>query len=215
MQYANKYVRCKELSVAAQANLNRCLADNVNSNAIAYLITLTDNLGKTNTDGMDFSAGYSMVLGGMGTVDLSWNGTWVHSYKYQLSPTDALKENVAIYSDGSPVFRWQHSLTANWSLGNWSSRLGIRHKTGYYDMNNPSTVVGGPSFYGDVESYTLVDASVTAKPTKGLSVTLGVKNLFDTNPPFSNQSTRSQRGYDPRYTDPYGRTLFVRAGYNF
>ena len=215
VQYANKYVRCKELSVAAQANLNRCLADNVNSNAIAYLITLTDNLGKTNTDGMDFSAGYSMVLGGMGTVDLSWNGTWVHSYKYQLSPTDALKENVAIYSDGSPVFRWQHSLTANWSLGNWSSRLGIRHKTGYYDMNNPSTVVGGPSFYGDVESYTLVDASVTVKPTMGLSVTLGVKNLFDTNPPFSNQSTRSQRGYDPRYTDPYGRTLFVRAGYNF
>ena len=214
-QYASKYVRCKDLSVAAQTNLNRCLADNVNSNAIAYLITLTDNLGKTNTDGMDFSAGYAMSLGGMGNVDLSWNGTWVHSYKYQLSPTDAMKENVAIYSDGSPVFRWQHSLAANWSLGNWSSRLGIRHKTGYYDMNNPSTVVGGPSFYGDVESYTLVDASVTAKPIKGMSLTLGVKNLFDTNPPFSNQSTRSQRGYDPRYTDPYGRTLFVRAGYAF
>lgn len=214
-QYAAKYVRCKDLSVAAQTDLNRCLADNVNSNAIAYLITLTDNLGKTETSGLDFSAGYSTRLGNMGNVDLSWNGTWVQSYKYQLSPTDPMKENVSIYSDGSPVFRWQHSVSAAWTLGNWSTRLGVRHKTGYYDMNNPSTVVGGPSFYGDVSSYTLVDASVTAMPMKGLSVTVGLKNLFDTSPPFSNQSTRSQRGYDPRYSDPYGRTLFARLGFGF
>ena len=214
-QYAAKYVRCKDLSVAAQTDLNRCLADNVNSNAIAYLITLTDNLGKTETSGLDFSAGYGTRLGDMGNLDLSWNGTWVQSYKYQLSPTDDLKQNVSIYSDGSPVFRWQHSVSAAWTLGNWSTRLGVRHKTGYYDMNNPSTVVGGPSFYGDVSSYTLVDAAVTAKPMKGLSVTVGVKNLFDTNPPFSNQSTRSQRGYDPRYSDPYGRTLFARLGFGF
>jgi len=42
-----------------------------------------------------------------------------------------------------------------------------------------------------------------------------VKNLFDKDPPFSNQSNRSQRGYDPRYTDPLGRSLFVRAAYGF
>ena len=215
VQYASKYVRCKELSVAAQANLNRCLADNVNSNAIAYLITLTDNLGRTDTDGVDLSATYQIKLGTLGNLGLGWDATWVHSYKYQLSPTDALKENVAIYSDGSPVFRWQHNAQASWSRGDWSARLGIRHKTGYLDMNNPSTVVGGPSFYGSVKSYTLVDVSVTAKPVKGLTVTAGIKNLFDTDPPFSNQSTRSQRGYDPRYTDPYGRTLFARVGYAF
>ena len=213
--YANKYVRCKELSVAAQANLNRCLADNVNSNAIAYLITLTDNLGKTNTDGVDFTAGYSTSLGSIGNLAMNWDATWVHSYKYQLSPTDVLKENVSIYSDGSPVFRWQHRVAFNWSRGDLGANLAIRHKTGYYDMNNPSTVVGGPSFYGSVANYTLVDLSVTGKPAKGLTLTGGVKNLFDTDPPFSNQSTRSQRGYDPRYTDPYGRTLFARASYSF
>ncbi len=215
VQYASKYVRCKQLSVAAQANLNRCLADNVNSNAIAYLITLTDNLGKTNTSGVDLSAAYSLNMGEMGNLGMSWDATWVHSYKYQLSPTDPLKENVGIYSDGSPVFRWQHNAQFNWSRGMWGARLGIRHKTGYVDMNNPSTVVGGPSFYGNVESYTLVDFSVTAKPYKAVTVTAGIKNLFDTDPPFSNQSTRSQRGYDPRYTDPYGRTFFLRASYGF
>lgn len=213
--YANLYVRCNQLSPAVQAELQRCGAGNLNSNAIAYLITTLGNLGQVKTDGLDFTAGYSMAMGAMGTLAFDWNGTWVHSYKYQNTPTDPLKQNVGIYEDSSPVFRWQHSLSANWTRGNYSSRLGIRHKTGYRDQNAPGTVVGGPAFYGDVKAYTLVDLSFTAKPTKGLTLTAGINNLFDTDPPFSNQATRSQRGYDPRYTDPLGRTVFVRAGYTF
>jgi iron complex outermembrane receptor protein len=213
--YAGKYVRCKELSAAVQANLNRCGADNLNSNAIAYLIALSDNLGKVNTSGVDFSASYQTAIGTLGNFAFNWDGTWIKSYKYQLSPTDPLKENVGAYVDGSPVFRWQHTVSLGWSKGDLSARLGIRNKTGYTDMNSPATVVGGPSFYQDVKSYTLVDVSVTARPTKKLSLTAGIKNLLDTDPPFSNQSDRSQRGYDPRYTDPMGRTLFVRGSYTF
>ena len=216
--YAAKFVRCKDLSVARQQStpeLNRCLADNLNSNAIAYLLSNNDNLGKASTSGIDFSAAYSMAVGSGANLGLNWDATWVRSYLYQNTPTDVVKENVGIFSDGSPVFRWQHSLAATWSQANWSSRLAIRHKTGYYDMNLPSTVVGGPDFYQFVKPYTLVDLSFTAKPIKAISVTAGVKNLFDTDPPFSNQSFRSQRGYDPRYTDPLGRTLFVRGSYTF
>ena len=213
--YAALYVRCNQLSATVQSELQRCGGGNVNSNAIAYLITTLNNLGKVNTSGVDLAAGYSLALGGMGTVGLDWNGTWVRSYKYQNSPTDPLKENVGVFIDSSPVFRWQHSISANWSLGNFGARLGVRHKTGYLDQNSPSTVVGGPAFYQRVDSYTLVDVSVTAKPVKGLALTAGVKNLFDTDPPFSNQSNRSQRGYDPRYTDPLGRSVFVRASYTF
>ena len=216
--YAAKFVRCKDLSVARQQStpeLNRCLADNLNSNAIAYLLSNNDNLGKASTSGIDFSAAYSMAVGSGANLGLNWDATWVRSYLYQNTPTDVVKENVGIFSDGSPVFRWQHSLAATWSQANWSSRLAIRHKTGYYDMNLPSTVVGGPDFYQFVKPYTLVDLSFTAKPIKAINVTAGVKNLFDTDPPFSNQSFRSQRGYDPRYTDPLGRTLFVRGSYTF
>jgi iron complex outermembrane receptor protein len=214
-QYAANYVRCKQLSVGAQSELNRCLADSVNSNAIAYLVTTNDNLGKVNTNGIDFNAGYATGLGGLGNLALNWDATWVASYKYQNTPTDKLKENVGIYSDGSPVFRWQHSISAQLSKVDWSARLGVRHKTGYLDQNDPATVVGGPAFYQSVKSYTLVDVSATIKPYKGVSLTAGIKNLLDTDPPFSNQSTRSQRGYDPRYTDPLGRALFVRGSYTF
>ncbi len=214
-QYAANFVRCNQLPLAAKTEINRCLADNVNTNALAYIVALSDNLGILNTSGIDFNFGYSTSLGNMGQVAFNWDATWVESYEYQNTPTDVVKQNVGVYSDGSPVFRWKHAGSVTWSKGGWSSRVGVRHQTGYRDANAPSIVVGGPSFYGDVEAYTLVDVSVSAKPVKGMNVTVGLKNALDTKPPFSNQGDRSQRGYDPRYSDPYGRQLFVRGSYDF
>lgn len=214
-QYADKIIRCNTLPVDVQAELNRCGGLNVNSPAIGYVVTLTDNLGKVNTDGIDLSASYTLQAGGAGTFTGTWYGTWVHSYQYQNSPSDPLKENVGAYVDSSPFFRWQHNVSLGWSLGDYAARLGMRYKSGYTDQNNPTTVVGGPSFYGKVDAYTLVDFSTTAKLTKNFTLTAGVNNLFDKDPPFSNQSTRSQRGYDPRYTDPTGRAYFVRANLSY
>jgi iron complex outermembrane receptor protein len=39
--------------------------------------------------------------------------------------------------------------------------------------------------------------------------------MFDRNPPLSYQTQTFQAGYDPRYTDPTGRTLYARATYTF
>ncbi len=213
--YGDKIIRCKNIPVAQQAELNRCGADNLNSNAIGYVVTLTDNLGKVQTSGVDLSAGYVMKAGNAGTFAFNWDGTWVRSYKYQNSASDPMKENVGLYIDNGPVFRWQHALSLAWSRGDWKARLGVRHRTGYTDQNNPTTVVGGPSFYDRVDAYTLVDVSATTKIGKNISLTAGVTNLLDKDPPFSNQSTRSQRGYDPRFTDPVGRALFLRGTMTF
>lgn len=214
-RYAANFVRCNTLPIAVQNTLNRCAGLDNNSPAIGYIIQTNDNIGRIKTNGFDLTAGYNMKLGGFGGLSLSYEGTYVRSYQYQTNPSDPYKENVGIYSDGSPVFKWKHNVGAAWALDNLGARLSLRHQSGYRDQNDPSTVVGGPSFYGDVEAYTLVDLSATYKFNKMSSLTVGVKNLFDKEPPFSNQSNRSQRGYDPRYTDALGRALFVRAAYGF
>ncbi|MBL8278906.1 MAG: TonB-dependent receptor [Pelomonas sp.] len=214
-RYAANFVRCNTLPIAVQNTLNRCAGLDNNSPAIGYIVQVNDNIGKIHTNGFDLTAGYSMKLAGFGSLALAYDGTYVRSYKYQTNPSDPFKENVGIYSDGSPVFKWKHNLSAAWAMDNLSARVSMRHQSGYVDQNDPSTVVGGPSFYGNVESYSLVDLSASYKFNKMTSLTVGVKNLFDKEPPFSNQSNRSQRGYDPRYTDPLGRALFVRAAYGF
>ncbi|HEV7814373.1 MAG TPA: hypothetical protein VGP06_04645, partial [Janthinobacterium sp.] len=67
----------------------------------------------------------------------------------------------------------------------------------------------------NVSSYTTFDTYGTYAILKNLTMTAGVRNLFDRVPPLSYQTTTFQAGYDPRYTDPTGRTYYVRATYNF
>jgi iron complex outermembrane recepter protein len=70
----------------------------------------------------------------------------------------------------------------------------------------------------DVKSYTLVDWQTKYSYTKALSFTLGIKNLFDSKPPFSivdQSGTSNARGYDARYTDPIGRQFYLVGNYKF
>jgi len=66
-----------------------------------------------------------------------------------------------------------------------------------------------------VGSYTIYNLSGTYSGIKNLTLTLGIKNLFNKNPPASNTTDNYQFGYDPRYADPLGRVLFLRGTYKF
>ena len=103
------------------------------------------------------------------------------------------------------MFRWQHVLALDWSAGPWSAIIANRYKSGYTDQ-------GGAN---DVRHYSVFDTSVTWQGLRGLTLTFGVLNIGNEDPPRSVQSTTFQRGYDPRFTDPRGRTWLFRAGYNY
>ena len=47
------------------------------------------------------------------------------------------------------------------------------------------------------------------------ALTLGIVNLFDRAPPFSNQSAAGQVMFDPGYADPRGRTFYARIALAF
>jgi len=89
--------------------------------------------------------------------------------------------------------------------------LAQSYKSGYTDQN----LHIAPQYLNSVPSYSLWNLSGTYTCFKGVSLTAGVKNLLDKEPPFSNQGTLFQKGYDPRYTDPVGRALYARASYTF
>ncbi|MCF8167509.1 MAG: TonB-dependent receptor [Rhodoferax sp.] len=209
VKYANRIIRCSTLSIAVQDTLTACQAGYNNGPGIGYIETLSDNLGAVNTDGFDFAAQYGFKAGGLGGFTLSYNGTLVNSYQYQNSPTDPFKENVGIYQDASPVFKWMHVLGLNHKLGAWSTQLTVMNKSSYKDQDVGQTPIA------DVAAYTLTNLSTTYSGVKGLALTVGVKNLFDVEPPLSVQATTFQKGYDPRYTDAIGRALFLRANYKF
>jgi len=170
-----------------------------------------NNLGEVKTDGVDLSLTMRLPsTGGMGNFNLTVDGTYVHKYDYQNEREGEFIHNVGRYADLAPVFRWQHTAALNWNLGPWGATLSQTFKSSYTDQNQVD-----PEFFNKVDSYSLWSLSGSYTGIKGLTLTAGIKNLLDKEPPFSNQGTMFQKGYDPRYTDPVGRSLYLRASYAF
>jgi len=173
------------------------------------ILDLNDNLGKVKTDGVDVSANARLWRGAYGELGASFDGTWIHRYDYQNERDGEFINNVGRYADNNPVFRWKHTATLNWRLGAWGATLSQAYKSGYTDQNSVEA-----AYRHDVSSYSLINVS-GSYARQGWLLTAGVKNLFDREPPFSNQGTLFQKGYDPRYTDPVGRAWYLRGSYTF
>ncbi len=164
-----------------------------------------NNLGEVKTDGVDVSAAWRMPKGDWGGLTASVDGTWVHRYDYQNERGGEFIHNVGRYADAVPVFRWQHTATLAWNRGVWGTTLSQTYRTGYADQDTVNRV----------SSYSLWNLSGSYTGITGLTLIAGVKNLLDKDPPFSNQGTLFQKGYDPRYTDPTGRALYLRGSFTF
>ncbi|MTW04936.1 TonB-dependent receptor [Duganella ginsengisoli] len=175
------------------------------------ILDLKENLGKVNTDGVDVSLSLRSGATQYGNFTFNLDGTYVHKYEYQDERDGPFFDKVGVYRANNPVFRWKHNATIGWRSGVWSVNLAQSFKTGYTDQNLDID----PQFFNHVPSYSLWNLTGTYTGIKGLTLMAGIKNLLDKQPPFSNQGTLFQKGYDPRYTDPLGRTLYLRGSYAF
>lgn len=170
-----------------------------------YVDLRTQNLGNLNTNGVDLSAKYRMRLGTSGSVSFGLQSTYVAKYEYQDYKNGPWNQNVGVFVGTGPIFKWTHNLSANWTNGEYSAGLTGHFKSGYVDQD--------PAF--EVGAYATYDAFVSWSPVKALSVTFGIRNLFDKEPPLSYQEETFQAGYDPRFTDPTGRAYYLRGTYTF
>ncbi len=175
-----------------------------------YVLATTTNLGEVRTNGVDLSVHYRVpnkLYGNMGVV---MEGTYVNKYEYQNERGGPFIQNAGRYADANPVFRWRHNLLFTWGSGPWSVNLGNRFTSGYTDQNDVD-----PEFERRVASYSTWSLSGTYTGMRHVDYTVGIKNLTDKEPPYSNQGTTFQQGYDPRYTDPVGRTWYARITTRF
>jgi iron complex outermembrane receptor protein len=179
--------------------------DGATSPSCGYVDGRVQNLGGTRTSGIDLGFQYRLS-GATGRWDFTYDGTYVREYEYQDYADGPWNKNVGIYSGAGPVFKWQHNLGLNWSSGRFAAGLSTHYKSGYIDQD--------PS--GTVSSYMTADAFASFSPFKGTTLLVGVRNLTDREPPFSNQSALFQGGgWDSRFYDPVGRTVYVRATVGF
>ena len=171
------------------------------------------NLGETRVAGVDIDARISFAMGQQGKLSLQANGTYFSKFDTQ-NPDGTFTGNVNAVNPatGGLIPRWRHVLSANWSRGNWDMTLTQNYQKGYTDL--ASTV---SETTPRVDAYQTWDAQIAYSGWKDLRLTLGVRNLLDRDPPYTNAGGQVsfQSGYDPQYADPRGRFIYAGLRYQF
>jgi iron complex outermembrane recepter protein len=173
--------------------------------AINYVVQVQENVGTYLVQGVDLNAALT-VNTGFGKLRTTIDGTYISKYTYQFAKDGPYANNAGVFTaDNGATARWRHVFAINWNQGPWSATITQNHISGYKDATPTRSVAV-------VNTY---DLQGTWSGIKGLQLLLGVRNLFDRDPPASNQGQSFQVGYDPRYGDPLGRVYYGKISYSF
>jgi iron complex outermembrane recepter protein len=208
--YAAQFVRCGQLTAAEAANLSNVCGGDASPNTLAYIKNTQLNLGNYNTDGVDITATWQGKPSDYGRFNFGWKGTYVMTYEYQLEKDAVYNNNLGVYFNGGPVARYRQVMNFGWQYGAWATQLVNRYTSAYRDQNTDEN-----DQVRTVSGNNVWDLAVTWTGVKGLAVTAGLTNMFNKQPPYSNQGDGFQVGYDFRYANPIGRAFLLRGTYQF
>jgi iron complex outermembrane receptor protein len=185
---------------------------------ISSVILTNQNLGKLSTSGVDVDIAWRAPATRIGRFRLALNGTYITEWKMQpegVTYVSALGRNAS--SVPGPFPRWKHYAALDWQRGAWGATLAETFQSGYEDTNDFNDFPPGrpPPAPRSVSSYEIWDLQARYSGFRNTRIVVGVKNLFDRAPPFTNQPFTTQVGYDPNYADPRGRTFYASVSYTF
>ncbi|MDE2403569.1 MAG: TonB-dependent receptor [Sphingomonadales bacterium] len=173
------------------------------ANVTVFVDGRSQNLGRSITHGIDFTASYSVPTDHMGTFGLAFSGTYLTTFVTAQTP------NAPFIDQLNQIFqpaRFKMRASLNWEKGPFSAGLRITHLNGYTNTAAPAATPNQ-----SVASYTPVDLNLAWKVGSAQQFTFGieVRNLFDTQPPYVNiaPSVNGSGGYDATASDPIGRLV--------
>jgi iron complex outermembrane receptor protein len=173
---------------------------------IETIVANNQNLGSLKTSGIDFSLRAQSPTSAWGQLSLSFDGTYVYQFVEEL-PGLPPYSDVGQLSFYGPIPRWRHYAQLNWQYGPWGATLAQSFQSGVTDGQlNPA------GFARNVGTYTLWNLQGVYSGLVNTTITVGIRNLFNTDPPFSNSANF---GYLTQYGDPHGRTFYGKLAYSF
>ena len=191
---------------------------------LAFILP-NDNLGNASYTGIDLAANTRFdVGGGKWTSNLAAT-LLLRSVAQQEKGGKYLSDIANKDDNGNVSFRWQGKWTNSFATGSWAHALTLNFKSGYKDSPTdpaPTIVATGltaDGFRVKVPSFVTYDWQTTFALNKTIVLTGGIINLTNKNPPFvfsQGGLNRGQEvGWDGRYYDPRGRTLYLNGTVKF
>jgi iron complex outermembrane receptor protein len=180
------------------------------------------NAGETQTSGLELALrGNTAFMGG--TVNGGLDVSYLLDKKSRLVPSAPFgASEVGVFTrSGDLGIRWKHTAFVSFSKDSWTTTVNHLYRGGYLGYVPPGVANGTvmpTAWEAWVKPYSVLGASVSYSGIKNMTLLLGVKNLFDKDPPFSNAqdtNTGSGSSWEPRVADPRGRSFQLGLEYKF
>ncbi len=170
------------------------------------------NIGRQKIQGIDIDARFTSAPTPVGRFRALVTGTYYIKYDVQ-QPDGRFAGFVsnafqAVNTGLAP--RWKSYAALTWDRGPWTATIGNTYQSSYIDVQTDPD--GNPRQSGTLSLWDL-QGSYTG--FRNFTLTLGVKNAFDTNPPLTNSNLTFQSGYDPSYYDARARFVYGSVRYAF
>ncbi|TWI61830.1 iron complex outermembrane receptor protein [Pseudoduganella lurida] len=197
--------------------LNQYIIRDPSTGAIDHVEAGWINAAGLKTRGVDVGLRYDGNYAGYKYAAVL-DGTYMDSFKFAEFEGQPYVEEVSMFNTRDVYLRWKHTASFTVSKGDWSALLLQRYASGYNDQVPNGGKSGFPAgFDPRVHHYTKYDLSATYTGFRNTTITAGIQNLFDEDPPFTahNVDEVVGAGWDPRVADPRGRALSVTLKYKF
>lgn len=167
------------------------------------------NVGGIDSSGMDFNVRYTTSIS-LGEVTFNLDSTRYDTY--DITKADgSVTENAGKFlrNSGDGNFpEWKTNVNVTLTTDEWAANYAIRY---IGESDEPYTEIEGKDFR-TIDSQTIHDARFTYFMDNA-SVSLGLSNIFDEDPPFAN--TGFNDNTDPRTYATTGRHAYVSLGLKF
>jgi iron complex outermembrane receptor protein len=175
-----------------------------------FVFTNLQNIAERMSSGVDLDARLRFPGTSFGTVTLQNFATY-----YTHNKTRSPGEDWAEFNGTYALPKWRNALRVTSELGPWTTQFMLRSVGGFWDNDDPYPHPPGTRRVGSYEEF---DVQVQYAGIKNLTLTGGIKNLFDRMPPLSLQNASDNRYTQMGFAEIYnnrGIFYYVSASYRF
>jgi len=180
---------------------------------LKYIDNTTMNIAATHLNGIDLTAAYAFDPSQYGSFKIAIDGTYINKADSIIVAGDPATSSLGQFgalsnapANNNPTmaYRWRHNLRVGWENAEWGGMLTNTFFSHFADA-------GGK---GNIPTYSIYNVSVIYKGIKSTDITLGVNNLLNTMPGYTN-NTSFAAPYVSTAGSPLGRSMLATVTHRF
>ncbi|WP_229205659.1 TonB-dependent receptor domain-containing protein [Duganella sp. Leaf126] len=193
-----------------------------------YVVATNANIGSVGTSGVDLGASYYQRMGAMGNLSLNLLGTLMKTSTVENVPGLGEYDCTGYFGAtcGTPTPKWRHKARATWSTP-WKLELAATWRyigKAKSELLSDNALLKGDTPPAKIEDHlasrSYFDLNAQYPLSKMITVSGGINNLFDKDPPIVSTNVTAAAGFAngntyPQVYDSMGRFIYLNLTARF